>query len=260
MAKSSAPHQSTWTAEEIGFLAGGPGRAVEAALARLMDGGHVRMSREGLVTAVHQNGYGATTALEAFILAGLHGAGRPFGHVVGPASHSQEMNALRRTLVDRALVRRQWGRSRNRGFRTLLFVLAIVSAVAAGIFDRNLFALSAVLLFFVFLMRNKKMLTPLGKGVLGHARRNPRGPVDTVALNGLPNAIRRPVPVRHGRTRATSNCGSSSCGGSYDHHSCGSSCSSNSCNSSSSCSSSSCSSSSSSSCSSSSSSCSSSSS
>lgn len=239
MAKSSAPHQAS--AEEIGFLAGGPGRAAEAALARLMDGGHVRMSREGLVTAVHQNGYGATTALEAFILAGLTGAGRPFGHVIGPAAHSQEMGSLQRGLVDRALVRRQWGRSPNRGFRTLLFVLALASAVAAVIWDRNLFALSAVLLFFAFLMRGKKMLTPLGRGVLGHAQRNPRGKVDTVALHGFPNAP-RPIQIRQAKSRSTSHrsSSSSSCGGVYDHQSCSSSsCSSSSCNSSSSCSSSS---------------------
>ena len=46
MATSSTP-QAGWTAEEIGFLAGGPGRAAEAVLARLMDGGLVRVSREG---------------------------------------------------------------------------------------------------------------------------------------------------------------------------------------------------------------------
>lgn len=104
MAKSSTPHRMN--AEEIGFLAGGPGRAAEAALARLMDGGHVRVSGEGLVTAVHQNGCGATTAIEARIFAGLGGAGRPIGLAVGPASTGQEMGALRRTLVDKALVRR----------------------------------------------------------------------------------------------------------------------------------------------------------
>src|SRR5690349_24479740 len=97
MAKSSTPHQHS--AEEIGFLAGGPGRAAEPALARLMDGGLVRVSREGLVTAVHQNGHGATTRIEAFILNGLNGAGRPIGHVIGPASHSQEMGSLRQSLT-----------------------------------------------------------------------------------------------------------------------------------------------------------------
>lgn len=47
MSKSSTPQQTVWSAEEIGFLAGGPGRAAEAVLARLMDGGLVRVSREG---------------------------------------------------------------------------------------------------------------------------------------------------------------------------------------------------------------------
>ncbi|GGU68361.1 TIGR04222 domain-containing membrane protein [Lentzea flava] len=269
MAKSSTPHQASWTAEEIGFLAGGPGRAAEVALARLMDGGLVRFSREGLVTAVHQNGYGATTPLEAHILAGLGGVGRPVGLVVGPTANSHEMGALRRSLVDRAVVRRQWGRARGGvvALRVLLVLLGI-AFLAAGLFaDRNLLAVTIVAWFVAFLMRDKKMLTPIGRGVLGHARRNPRGRVDAVALHGLRAGMGiAPMRHHHGRRKSRSDgggCGSG-CSSSYDHG-CGSSscsssscssssCSSNSCNSSSSCSSSS-SSCSSSSCSSSSSSC-----
>ncbi|MFI6099086.1 TIGR04222 domain-containing membrane protein [Lentzea sp. NPDC051213] len=266
MAKSSTT--TGLSVEEIGFLAGGPGRAAEAALARLMDGGLVRVSREGLVTAVYQNGYGATTAIEAYLLAGINGSSRPISQVVRAAAGSQEMGSLRRGLVDRAMVRRQWGKARGgaNAFRTLLFLLAVASAVAGGVFDKNLWALSAVLVFFVFLMRDKGMLTPIGNGALKYAARNVRGRVDAVAVHGLRGTTRGQrisdlyglpanvihfAPPAHGKMKSTSN----GCSTVYEHHhyNCGgtsSSCSSSSCSSSSSCgsSSSSCSSSSSSSC------------
>ncbi len=256
MAKSSAA--AGLSAEEIGFLAGGPGRAAEAALARLLDGGLVRVSREGLVTAVHQNGYGAATALEASVLAGSQGTARPLQQVVQTAVSSQEMGAVRYGLVDRAMVHRRWGKARGgRGaLRTLLLFLGFFIAIVAVATEPYFLVLSAVLLFLVILMRDKGMLTAIGKGVLGHARRYPRGRVDAVALYGLRGAVGRqrvcdlfglpsllfhPAPVYHGKQKSTSH---SSCGGVYEHqhYNCGgssSSCSSNSCGSSSSCSSSS---------------------
>jgi len=267
MAKSSTPQRVDRTAEEIGFLAGGPGRAAETALARLVDGGLVRFSREGLVTAVHQNGHGATTALEAFILTGLNGAGRPIGLVVGPAAHSHEMAALRDSLSGKALIRRAWGRGSGgrAAFRVLLIFLGIGFLGAALLVDRNLLAVAVVAFFVAFLLRDKKMLTPLGKGVLGHARMNPRDRVDAVALYGLRGVVGRrrvsdlydlppnllyvaPLYPRHGKKKSSSDSGGcgSSCGSasSCSTSSCSSSsCSSSSC-SSSSCSSSSCSSSS----------------
>ncbi|RAS57979.1 uncharacterized protein (TIGR04222 family) [Lentzea atacamensis] len=271
MAKSSTP-QANWAAEEIGFLAGGPGRAAEAALARLMDGGLVRFSREGLVTAVHQNGHGATSPLEASILAGLSGGGRPIGLVVGPAAHSQEMGALHRNLVEKALVHRQWGKTSGGrvALRVLLVLLGIAFLAAALFVDLNLLAVTLVAWFVAFLLRDKKMLTPIGRGILGHAQRNPRSRVDAVALHGLrgvvgrrrvadlyglPPGILYPPPVHHhGKQKSHSDSGG--CGGVHEHHNCASSsscssssCSSSSCSSSSSsCSSSSCGSSSSSSC------------
>lgn len=259
MSKSSTPHQTIWSAEEIGFLAGGPGRAAEAVLARLMDGGLVRVSREGVVTAVHQNGYGATTALEAYVLAGLHGTARPIHQVVQVAMRSNEMAALHHSLIARSVVRRTGGSGRG-GFRALLFVLAIASFPAALLFDTRLLVLTAILLFVAaVVLRNKGRLTSNGKIVLRYAFRNPRGSADQVALFGLRRGKHTQRSTSHG-----GGCGAS-CSSSYDwsHHSCGgssscssgSSCSSSSCNSSSSYSSSSSCSSSSSSCSSSSSSC-----
>lgn len=272
MAKSSAA--AGLSAEEIGFLAGGPGRAAEAALARLLDGGLVRVSREGLVTAVHQNGYGATSALEASILAGSQGTARPLQQVVQTAVSSQEMGAVRYGLADRAMVRRQGGKARGgqRALRVLLSLGVVIAIVASATYPYFL-VLAAVLLFLVILMRDNGILTAIGKGVLGHARRYPRGRVDAVALYGLrgvmghqrvcdlfglPSLLFHPAPVYLGKQKSTSHSSCGGGGGVYEHHhyNCGSSsssCSSNSCSSSSSSSScssssSSCSSSSSSSC------------
>lgn len=248
MSKSSAPHQTTWSAEEIGFLAGGPGRAAEAVLARLLDGGLVRISREGLVTAVHQNGYGARTPLEAYVLAGLQGTARPINQVVQVAMASHEMGSLHESLVARGMVHPRWGRPRGgrTALRVVLFVWAFLSVFAAIAIDTWLFLLTALLVFLAILLRKPGKLTRNGKTVLIYALRNPHSSADSVALYGLRRGKQR-------STSSTSYVAASSCS-SYDwnHHSCGgtSSCSSSSCGSSSSCSSSSssCSSSSSSSC------------
>ncbi|MFD5828330.1 TIGR04222 domain-containing membrane protein [Lentzea sp. NPDC060358] len=256
MATSSAPHQVVWSAEEIGFLAGGPGRAVEAALARLVDGGLVRVSREGLVTAVHQNGHGATTPIEAYVLSGLHGAARPLRQLVQVSAASHEMGGLHHSLVARGLVRAGWGKPRGgvRALRAVLIVLAVLSLLGVVLFDGRNILLTVVLLVLVFLLRTRGRLTASGRSVLAHASRNQRGGPDVVALHGLNRGANRP-------RKSTSDSGSS-CSttyGYYDHHhsGCGSSsnCSGSSCSSSSSSCSSSSSSCSSSSCSSSSSSC-----
>ncbi|MFJ5984118.1 TIGR04222 domain-containing membrane protein [Lentzea sp. NPDC092896] len=259
MSKSSTPHQTTWSAEEIGFLSGGPGRAAEAVLARLLDGGLVRISREGLVTAVHQNGYGAQTALEAYVLAGLRGTARPINQVVQVTRASHEMGALHESLVARGVVHRQFGKPRGGkiALRVILFMLAFVSVFVAFAIDTRLFLLTALLVFLAILLRNPGRLTRNGKTVWMYALRNPRSSADSVALFGL----------RRGKQRSatsTSYIAASSCSSyDWDHHNCGgtsscggSTCSTGGCNSSSGCgsSSSSCSSSSSS-CSSSSSSC-----
>jgi uncharacterized protein (TIGR04222 family) len=249
MSESSTPHQTTWSAEEIGFLAGGPGRAAEAVLARLLDGGLVRVSREGLVTAVHQNGYGATSPLEAYVLAGLRGTARPIRQVVQVARASHEMAALHQSLVARGLVHRQFGKPRGGkiALRVVLFLLAFVSIFVAFAIDTWIFLVTALLVFLAILLRNRGRLTANGKTVWLYALKNPRSGADQVALFGLRRGKQRSAP-------STSYIAASSCGAyDWDHHSCGgtstcsgNSCSGNSCNSSSSCgsSSSSCSSSS----------------
>lgn len=237
MSKSSAPHQTTWSAEEIGFLAGGPGRAAEAVLARLLDGGLVRVSREGLVTAVHQNGHGARTPLEAYVLAGLRGAARPIYQVVQVARASHEMGALHQSLVARGLVQPQFLKPRGgkTALRVVLFLLAFVSLVFAFALDPRVLVVTGMLLVLAILLRNPGRLTASGKSAWMYASRNPRSSADSVALFGL----------RQGKQRSKSSAPyivASSCG-SYDwnHHSCGgtSSCGGSGCGGSSSCSSSS---------------------
>lgn len=257
MAKSST--RTDWSAEEIGFLAGGPVRASQAALARLMDGGLVRVSREGHVTAVHQNGYGATTRLEAGILTALQGSGQPMAAIVAWTMRSAEMASLRQSLVDRGLVRRR-GTTGSTGVQVILIVLTVLF-FGIGFAEHAFWAPAAVTLLLSILVRRKGPLTPLGRSVLKYAQRNAHGYARLIALRGFTPSGRR-------RSRSTSNsggwyhtadsgyvyscssassCSSSSCAAG---NSCSSSgCSSSSCNSSSSCgSSSSCSSSSSSSC------------
>ncbi|RDI22926.1 TIGR04222 domain-containing membrane protein [Lentzea flaviverrucosa] len=244
MSKSSAPHQTTWSAEEIGFLAGGPGRAAEAVLARLLDGGLVRISREGLVTAVHQNGYGARTPLEAYVLAGLQGTARPINQVVQVAMASHEMAALAQSLIARGVVQPRWGRpdGGRSALRVVLFLLAFISVIVAFAVESWVFVLTGMLLVVALLLRKQGRLTADGKTVVRYAFRSARSRSEQVALFGL-----RPRPGRPGTKTSTPYVSSGSCG-SYDwnHHGCAgsSSCSSSS---SSSCSSS-CSSSSSSSC------------
>lgn len=225
MSTSSAPHRIVWSAEEIGFLAGGSGRAAEAVLARLMDGGLVRVSREGLVTAVHQNTYGATTALEAYVLAGLQGTARPIQQVVQVAMGSHEMSSLHQSLVARGMVR-PWGnqsRSGRSGLRALLFLLAFASVFAAFAVDPTLFLLTALLVVVAILLRDRGRLTSNGRKVLRYSMRNPRDAADEVALYGLRRG-------RHRKTESTTHVGSSCSSYDWSHHNCGgsSSCSSSS--------------------------------
>ncbi|GLY48831.1 hypothetical protein Lesp01_24870 [Lentzea sp. NBRC 102530] len=125
---------TTHTPEELGCLAGGPARAAEVALARLIQAGLVRVSREGVLSAVHVPGQGPATPLEAQILRGLR-HGRLLNDVVYGAFASPETEGLRTHLVNRKLLRRR------RSYRPrlypwlflltpLLFIAGVLSAVA----------------------------------------------------------------------------------------------------------------------------------
>lgn len=98
---------TTHTPEELGCLAGGPTRAAEVALARLLHAGLVRISRDGVLSAVHRPGRGPATPLEAQMLAGLRTGGRHLNDVLHGAVHSAEAAGLRAHLADRGLLRRR---------------------------------------------------------------------------------------------------------------------------------------------------------
>ncbi|MGW6445337.1 TIGR04222 domain-containing membrane protein [Lentzea sp. NPDC055074] len=97
---------TTHTPEELGCLAGGPARAAEVALASLIQAGLVRVSREGVLSAVHIPGRGPATPLEAQILSGLR-HGRHLNDVIHGAFSSPEAEGLRSHLVNRRLLRRR---------------------------------------------------------------------------------------------------------------------------------------------------------
>ncbi|HEX7304584.1 TIGR04222 domain-containing membrane protein [Lentzea sp.] len=120
---------TTHTPEELGCLVGGPARAAEVALARLIDAGLVRVSREGVVTAVHAQG--RVSPLEGQILAGLR-TGRSLPDVLRTAAASPEAEGLRVHLADRGLLRHR------RSYRPRLYPwlrLAGIVLVVVGFLD-----------------------------------------------------------------------------------------------------------------------------
>lgn len=230
-------------AEQVGYLTAGPGRAAETALARLIDGGLVRVSRDGLVTAVHQNNHGATTGIEARILSYARTPVR-FDTIVQSTAHSTEMAQLHQHLLDQGLVQRPrhrnpaWGFSLALaavllllGFVTPVLLLGVPIAVAFGLWQRG-----------------RKAVTRAGKEALLHVAATDR--VHNVAVYGFCGKVnRRPVaedfglsqsivkmlPLRQHRRRRSSSdgggcgssgggCGSSGCSSSSSCSSGGSSC------------------------------------
>lgn len=117
---------TTHTPEELGCLVGGPSRAAEVALARLLHAGAVRISREGVVTAVHRNP-GRISPLEARILNSVQ-VGRYLHDVLREAATSPEAEGLRNHLADRGLLRHS--RSWRPRLHPWLFLLAVALVVA----------------------------------------------------------------------------------------------------------------------------------
>lgn len=115
------------TPEELGCLVGGPTRAAEVALARLLQAGLVRISREGVASAVNIPGRGPASPLEAQILNGLR-YGRPLNDVLHSAAVSPEAAGLRAHLSDQGLLRRR--RSWRPRLYPWLFLLGAALVVA----------------------------------------------------------------------------------------------------------------------------------
>ncbi|MEV6238039.1 TIGR04222 domain-containing membrane protein [Lentzea sp. NPDC051838] len=119
---------TTHTPEELGCLVGGPSRAAEVALARLLHIGAVRISREGVVSAVHRHP-GRVSPLEARILNSVQ-VGRYLHDVLREAASSPESSGLRHHLADRGLLRHT--RSWRPRLYPWLYLLAI-GLVVAGV-------------------------------------------------------------------------------------------------------------------------------
>lgn len=263
---TTSAQASAVTPEELGFLISGPGRASEVALARLLDAGLIRISRQGLVSAVDAPGNGATP-LEAQMLASLRTSPQNLDVIAKMTAYSPASESLRQHLLARRLI----GKPRKGALYPWAWIAAIIAffiGVGSDNFLVYLLVAIALVVLGVLFLRPKGHLTATGKRVVQQAAALDR--VTAVAVYGLRGKIfHQPVyamfdltasvvgmlPVRRRKKRVRADSGVGSCGAG-----CGSSCSScsssscssasscSSSSSSSSCSSSSCSSSSSSSC------------
>ncbi|MFJ5990730.1 TIGR04222 domain-containing membrane protein [Lentzea sp. NPDC092896] len=203
---------TTHTPEELGCLAGGPARAAEVALARLIQVGLVRVSREGLLSAVHVPGARPATPLEAQILQGLR-HGRHLNDVILGAFSSPEAEGLRAHLINRGLLRRR--RSMRPRLYPWLFLAApvlmiagVMSAVAPHLLVEFLdfgppltefpfwyfFAAAAVALVWALVLKARepgRLRTRAGYVLLKRAKRrvSAQDPVGAVAVRGLRGRI-----------------------------------------------------------------------
>ncbi|MDX3662401.1 TIGR04222 domain-containing membrane protein [Streptomyces sp. ID05-26A] len=236
MATPTEARDTRVSPEQIGHLVGGPQRAAETALARLLDAGLVRVSREGMVSAVHETDLGVTTAVETSILVNLRKPAR-FDLVVRKAATSAEMRALHQKLRAERLMRTPRPKL---GAWWVFLAIGIVLALAAFLEPWTL--LGAVgFLGFAYWSYGAKPLTRAGKAaleglsaddrVLTVAKEGFRGRIGNRAVGdlfGLPQSVVKTLPrkkkPRRGKGRgaasagagcgAAGGCGSSSCGSS----------------------------------------------
>ncbi|MFD1146314.1 TIGR04222 domain-containing membrane protein [Saccharothrix hoggarensis] len=223
--------------EEQAFLVGGPGRAAEVAVVALAESGAVRISREGLVSAVAQPGR-HWSPLQAQVLRSLPGR---LGDVITATAGSPEAHGLRQHLVDGGLVVPPGRRKAVRAVRGLLVVAAVAAVVLAIALDLS-FGVAAgavvgALVLVLALRPATRPLTGAGRKVVRRARMNavPTYRLGMVVHHGLLGRVgRRYVWQELGlsaqaastlrrKSRGAGSPGGASCGGG-----CGS-CSSSSC-------------------------------
>ncbi|XVS66312.1 TIGR04222 domain-containing membrane protein [Actinosynnema sp. CA-299493] len=223
--------------EEQGFLVGGPGRAAEVAVVSLVEAGAVRISREGLVSAIGQPGHG-WSPLQARVVRSLPAS---LGDVIAATAWSAEAQSMRPHLVDRGLLTPPGRRKAARLVRRLLVAAAVATVVATIVLELPfVLALGAVVAGVacsVVLGRIARPLTVAGRRVVSRLEKAAISPnrIALVAYYGLLGKVVRNTHVwevlgispaaaatLRRRSRHGAPDGGSSCGG------CGS-CSSNSC-------------------------------
>ncbi|MDX3662399.1 TIGR04222 domain-containing membrane protein [Streptomyces sp. ID05-26A] len=175
--------QGTWlSAEEAGYLTAGPERAAETVLARLVDTGLARVSRAGKVSAVHQDGRGATTSIEERMLRHTRAA-VSFDSIVRSTADSAEMADLYRQLLTRGLMQVP---RRNDGW---WFSLAVAGVSVVLGFVAPVFFLGALIgLGFFVRQYGRGPVTKAGRDALRHVTAGDR--VHAVALHGFSGRVR----------------------------------------------------------------------
>ena len=178
--------------EEFGYLSGGPGRAAEVAVVRLLEAGLLRISREGVVSAVSATAHGAATPLEAYAL-GAARTGRMLGDLVKSTAGSDALSGLKQHLVDRGFLaspgrRKFWG-----AVRGLTLVGAFVAMASVALFHLNVgYAILLLLLALVVRWLAGRMRKPVRRSGRREARKvtvmsNDR--IGIVAQHGLAGRI-----------------------------------------------------------------------
>ncbi|MEU4743711.1 TIGR04222 domain-containing membrane protein [Actinosynnema sp. NPDC023658] len=256
--EGSTPQPGQAEPEEQGFLVGGPGRAAEVAIVSLVEAQAVRISREGLVSAVSQSrpDSAARSPLQAHVLRSLP---QSLGDVIAATASSAEAQSLGQHLVDRGLAVSPARRRAVRRLRRLVIAAGVATVFAKVLLDLP-FAVAAVavvggLLVSLVLARANRPLTRSGRRVVRDLKRVAVSPnrLALVAYYGLLGKVGRhhvwevlgiapaAAATLRRRTRRSGSSDGSSCGGcgSCASSSCGSDSGSSSCGGSS-CSSSSC--------------------
>ena len=222
--------QGTWlSAEEAGFLKAGPRRAAETVLARLIDTGLVRVSRDGVVSAVHQNDQGATTSVEARLLSHAQTPVR-FDMIVQSIARSTEIADLYRDLFSRRLM--QVPRRRGEGWWFSLAVAGLLTL--AGFVSPPFFVGVPIALCFSFLQYGRSPVTKAGKAALKQVTAHDR--VHAVALHGftgkaggqnvselfdLPQSVVKMIPPKSRKARKRSHSDGGGGGAASSCSSCG---------------------------------------
>ncbi|MFD9739305.1 TIGR04222 domain-containing membrane protein [Umezawaea sp. NPDC059074] len=164
------PGRTGISPEEFGYLSGGPGRAAEVAVVRLLEAGLLRISREGVVSAVAATAAGAATPLEAYAL-GAARSGRMLGDLIKSTATSDALTALKQHLVDRGFLvsagrRKFWG-----AVRALTLVAAFVAMASVAVFHFNLgYAILLLLLALVVRWFAGRMRKPVRRSGRREAR------------------------------------------------------------------------------------------